>query len=855
MRALRRGLLPRSVFFVGGALSAVLAVAALVCSGRPVGDCFGLWPRNDRRADKPIQMVKRWPKLPLSFEPNVGQAPGGVQFVVHVGAGVALLSHDGVTLSVPAAEEKTKKLVSTPKRAIGPASLVRTELVGAANVKGEALEELPGKANYFLGNDAASWHAGVRTYSRVQFRDVWPGVDVVYHGENGELEYDFVVHPGAASERIRLAFEGAQVVKGEGGNLHLEGSGWTFTLRRPATYQETEHGRRYVDSGFAVPSTSAQARKGHQVAFWVADHDRSRPLVIDPVVLSYSTYLGGNTDDQGNGIAVDASGSVYLIGSTRSTNFPVAGALQNKFGGGNWDAFVSKLNAAGSALVYSTYLGGSGDDLGNAIAVDSSGSAYVTGETTSTNFPTATPLQAANAGSNDAFVAKLNASGSMLVYSTYLGGSGTDDATGIAVDGQKNVYVTGSTSSTDFPTANPLQMTSGGEYDAFVASLNPAGSALVYSTYLGGSAYDEASSIAVDASGNAYIAGYTTSPDFPTASPLQASLDGPQDAFIAKLGTSGAPLSYSTYLGGSGFDQANSIGIDSIGNAYVTGYTTSTDFPTASPIQSTYGGNGDAFVTKVNPSGSALVYSTYLGGTQVDTGNGITVDSLGSAYVTGSTNSTNFPLATPLQATNGGDAGSYDVFMTRLNGSGSALLYSTYLGGTGNDNGFAIAVDSSGSAHVTGDTNSLNFPTASPLQGSLGSAGATNAFVLSVCCDGGPSDAGVKDAGADGSAVLSDAGTLGSGDAATASTDGGLADSGDAGTARPDAGAPDASPAGIDSGVPVSTDAGSGSVDGGSSSSGGGCGCGETGPVPLGFIVAFACALRTRRRINELTAK
>jgi hypothetical protein len=386
--------------------------------------------------------------------------------------------------------------------------------------------------------------------------------------------------------------------------------------------------------------------------------------------LVYSTYLGGSGTDQGIDIAVDAAGSAYVTGTTDSTNFPTtAGAFQAALAGTSTDAFVTKLSPAGAALVYSTYLGGSGSDQGVGIAVDAGGSAYVTGLTGSANFPTASPIQAALVGSSDAFVTKLNPTGSApLVYSTYLGGSGAEQGNRIAVDAAGSAYVTGTTDSLNFPTtAGAFQTASGGLDDAFVTKLTPAGSALAYSTYLGGSGTEQSFGIAVDSAGSAYVTGTTDSPNFPTtAGAFDVTANGGFDAFVTKLTPAGSALVYSTYLGGSGSGGDSGIGIavDSAGNAYVTGETTSDDFPTASPVQAARGGGLDAFVTKLNPAGSALVYSTFLGGSNLDTGQGIAVDSGGNAYVAGFTSSPNFPTTTGAfdQTANGGD----DTFVAKL---------------------------------------------------------------------------------------------------------------------------------------------------------------------------------------------
>jgi hypothetical protein len=337
-----------------------------------------------------------------------------------------------------------------------------------------------------------------------------------------------------------------------------------------------------------------------EVGFRVAAYDRGKPLVIDPI-LAYSTYLGGGSDDDGYAIAVDGSGNAYVTGYTLSSDFPTTGALQGA-NGGPVDVFVSKLNPSGSALVYSTYLGGGTNDYGYGIAVDDAGNAYVTGDTWSTDFPMSNPLQGTNAGDDDAFVTKLNASGSALVYSTYLGGGFYDAGYAIAVDASRSVYVTGFTWSTNFNTAAPLQGIKGGSEDAFVSKIDASGAALVYSTYLGGASFEEGHGIAVDGSGNAYVTGYTASTNFPTAGPFQGANAGSYDAFVSKINSAGSALAYSSYLGGGSDDSGNGIAVDGSGNVYVTGYTASTNFPTAGPFQGTKSAGNDAFVSKIGES-------------------------------------------------------------------------------------------------------------------------------------------------------------------------------------------------------------------------------------------------------------
>lgn len=379
--------------------------------------------------------------------------------------------------------------------------------------------------------------------------------------------------------------------------------------------------------------------------------------------LSYSTFLGGSGNDFGYGIAVDSSGSAYVAGETASLNFPTAAPLQSAKAGGI-DAFVAKLNPAGTALVYSTYLGGSATDRAYGIAVDGSGSAYLVGTTSSTDFPTANPIQASNAGLSDVFVARLNSSGSALLFSTYLGGGNYDDGRGIALDGDGRAAITGDSTSIDFPTVAAFQPTfGGGSNDAIVARLDSSGAALDFSTYLGGSTTDSGNGVALDGLDRAYLTGSTSSANFPTANALQGSNAGGIDAFAARLTASGAALDFSTYLGGSNTDVGHSIAVDGEGGVHLTGYSRSTNYPTASPIRATLAGNDDVIVSSLDATGTTLAFSSYLGGTSQDWGYGITADSANNLLITGYTFSSGFPTASPLQPTRGGFA---DAFVTRI---------------------------------------------------------------------------------------------------------------------------------------------------------------------------------------------
>jgi hypothetical protein len=619
----------------------------------------------------------------------------------------------------------------------GATTVVRMKLLGAnRKTKVAGMEELPGKVNYFIGNDPKKWRTNVATFARVKYENVYPGVDLVYYGnQGGQLEYDFVVAPGSDPKAITLDVDaglsrqrsdGAKPLRIDAnGDLVVATDGSEVRFHKPAVYQLAANGipttavanRQLLDGNYVLTADN-------HVHFEIPSYDKSESLVIDPV-LSYSTYLGGSATDAGIGVAVDSSGNAYVTGTTESSNFPTLNPIQSA-NAGSADVFVAKLNSAGNALVYSTYLGGSGLDQGNGIAVDSSGNAYVTGVTmNSPDFPTVSPLPQACGVLNlqEVFAAKLNPAGSALVYSTCIGG-GT--GLGIAVDSSGNAYLTGD-AGPGFPTINAFQPTFGGQpSDAFVAKLNAAGNALLYSTYLGGTGDDRGNAIAVDSAGNAYVTGSTTSIDFPTANPFQSANHGglaAWDAYVAKLSAAGNALVYSTYLGGTNDDFGYGIAVDSSGSAYVTGWTTSTDFPTASPLQAANAGAQDAFVSKLNAAGSALVYSTYLGGNGDDRGSGIALDSSGNAYVTGA-GGTNFPTVNPLEATPAG------IFVTEVNAAGSALVYSTYLGGTTGQSVNGIAVDSSGDAYVTGNVTSNDFPTLNAVQPLIG--GGNDGFLAKI---------------------------------------------------------------------------------------------------------------------------
>jgi len=656
-------------------------------------------------------------RLPRSFEANQGQSDESVKFLSRGSGHNVYLRSTDVVFVLSKTRAKSRGALKGENE-IPDSSVIRMRLLGGdaePALTGE--DELPGKTNYFLGNDSARWRTDIPSYAKVRCRGVYTGIDVIYYGRGSQLEYDFVVAPGADPRLIQLAFEGSDRLSiNRGGDLVIESGDAEIRMLKPVAYQDVMGNRAEIPAEYLLADG--------QVRFKLGPYDVRSPLIIDPVV-SYSTYLGGGNSEFSSSIAVDGAGNMYLTGITDSPNFPTVNPL--KMTNPSRDTFVIKLNPAGSAIVFSTYLGGGNIEQSGGIAVDTAGNVYVTGETWSTDFPTANPFQPAMASGPDAFVSKLNAAGSALIYSTYLGGGDIEESDGIAVDASGNAYVVGSTQSTNFPTANALQPTNGYGYDIFVSKLNAAGSSLIYSTYLGGNNWEMSPAIAIDGSGNVYVTGLTYSMDFPTINPLQPSNGGLSDAFVSKLNAAGSALIYSTFFGGGAYDAGTGIAVDPAGNAYVTGHTRSTDFPIANPLQATNAGATDTFVSKLNAAGSTLVYSTYLGGTEWENPSTIALDADGNAYVAGDSLSTNFPTVDPLQPVN---PGTNEIVVSKLNPEGSALLYSTYFGGDNADQAESIAVDASGNAYVVGVTYSTNFPVVSPVQAA--NAGNTDVFVIKI---------------------------------------------------------------------------------------------------------------------------
>lgn len=685
--------------------------------------------------------------LPLWFEAGPVQANGASAFITHGRDAQFSITQTGAEFTL--------------QRADGHQATARMTFLGADGNSSLAGDNaLSGKINYLLGSDPAQWRTGIPTFAKVRLDQIYPGVNVVYYGNQQTLEYDFNLAAGVKPETIAIRFDGAEKISvNPSGELVIQLNGGQVIQREPMAYQTISGERHAVKASYRILDA-------HTVTFAVGDFNHSLPLVIDPV-LGYSTFFGGNYGEKAWAIAINpVDNSVFIAGQTFSTvvsngppvlRFATTNVLATNYNGGglSGDAFVAKLDASGSTLIYCTYLGGNADDAAYALTVDSAGHAFVAGTTDSTNFPvknwgvlgsysgaTISGIKDSHTGffTEDAFVTELETNGSSLVYSTYLGGNSTESVFGIVTDPATNTFVTGITFSTNFPVStDALQkhlMSSNNFYlnaNAFVAKIGFGGNSLSYSTYLGGTNFDYGRAIACN-HGQIFVAGYTASTNFPWLKGLAActNLNGftnataGSDAFVTMFTNSGTGLTlgYSTFLGSSNNDIATGIAADPAGNAYVVGWTTSTNFPNSTnglPLYSYVATNAsgfvsatNAFLTKIAWDGTKAtnVFSRVFGGFGVDVANGVALDSDNNIFVVGSASSTNFPVTSAnifgsLKSTN---TGASDVFVTAFKADLSGLLYSTYLGGKQDDFGQGIAVDTDGNAWVTGQTLSTNFP-------------------------------------------------------------------------------------------------------------------------------------------------
>ena len=678
-------------------------------------------PRAPAAEPARADAARSYGRIPLSFEANGRRTDGRVKY---------LARGPGYTLFLTPRESVVSLEHDDGRRAV-----IRTSLVGAAaDPAVEGARRLPGKINSFVGR-RSQWRTGIPAYREVRHRSVYPGIDLVHHGRQSRLEYDFVVRPGANPERPRLRITGARRLSVDAaGNLVLDTAAGTLRHLRPVAYQRIGGERRRVAASYVLD--------GHEVGFRVGRHDPARTLVIDPV-LSYSTYLGGDSDSEAVwGVAVDGAGSAYLTGHTGSTDFPtVAGGLSTS-SDGNGDAFVTKLSPGGTSLEYSTYLGSENGDEGVEIAVDGDGNAYVIGYTGSgvtVPFPTTEgAYDTSHNGAGDAFLAKLAPDGASLVFSTFYGGNDDDFALGLALDPAGAVYVAGQTSSTTLTTTGSAIQpgpTDGG--DAFFAHFSADGSSLLYATYYGGANFDGAADVAVDrkdATGNAVIVGTTWSDDFPTQSAYDGTLNGTGDAFLLVLdpqASGAASRLYSTYHGGAGYDTGEALAVRSGENtvpptytdAYISGSTNGSSFSQiAGP-----GGNDDVYVTRMQLDGSAPFYSGYIGGTAGEQVSDLALDGQSNPYLTGTTSSTDFPTRNALFSDP--ESGSANAFVTKITGTYGLLVYSTFLGDAGGSSGSAIAAEPGGAVYVGGKA-ATGFPVLNPLKSSP--SGGADGFVAKL---------------------------------------------------------------------------------------------------------------------------
>ncbi|MGH9476977.1 MAG: SBBP repeat-containing protein [Terriglobales bacterium] len=685
----------RKLPFPGLRTQGFLSLAALVAVALAATAAWAQQPRAAAR------LGEQYAHLPLTFQANQGQTSAQAQFLARSQGAVVFLTVHGVVV----------------KSRAGALSINFAGAAAAPQAQGE--QPLATRVHYM----AARENLAVRSFAQVRYTNMYPGVDVTYYGRLGQMEYDLRLAPYANLQQVRLRFRGVTPRLGAAGALELQKG---VSLQAPVAYQWIAGRRRTVSARYVLhPDASVTLALGR--------YDSSQALVVDPI-LTFATLLGGTGYNQANAVAVDRYDDGYIAGYTLSSDFPPVNAFQATLAPGQYgpdnDAFVAEISPDGNKLIYSTYLGGNGDDRATGIAIDSTGAAYVTGYTSSTNFPLQAALQGSNAGGYDAFVAKLAPLGATLAYSTYLGGSQDDRAAGIAVDGAGEAFVVGTTASSDFPvSATAPQKTFGGSTDAFAVALNSSGSATLYATYIGGSGTDSGSSVAVDATGNAYVGGATASSDLPvTPGALQSALAGKTDGFVAQILHSGSSFGWVTYLGGSKADEVNAVAVDTAGSVYAAGDTSSIDlFPGASSVyQQSLAGGTDAFVAKINNQGSNLIYGTYLGGGSTDVATAVAVDSSNNVYVAGNTSSSDFPVTS--NATQSIYGGAQDGFLSKLDPQGQNLLYSSYLGGSGVDAVTGMAIQSNGDLELAGYTFSNNFPT-TPGVFQTAANSATDAFV------------------------------------------------------------------------------------------------------------------------------
>jgi hypothetical protein len=760
-------------------------------------------PPNEAKGDNDVSKAKKQEiarhikGIQIPFIANNGQIDGQVKFYAHTFGGTVFVTEKGeivYALQNNSSEVKVESLKSdgrrqrseagrqmselNPKSAVqNPQSAIQGVAIKETLVGGRA-HEITGnekavtRVSYFKGNDTSQWKSNISTYDVVSLGEVYNGIELKLKAYGNNVEKIFCVKPGASPEHIKIQLGGAKMVRvNEEGQLEVETELGTVEFTKPVAYQEIDGKSVEVDVEYRIQepeareqiqnagssgagkhktcnsklmSTNAQSEFRNpqlEYGFKVASYDRTKDLIIDPLLAS--TYLGGSEWDESSSIALDTSGNIYVTGRTNSSNFPTtSGAYDTSYSYG--DVFVSKLDSGLTSLLVSTFLGGSGNESGYSLTLDTHGNVYVTGRTNSSNFPTTSGAYdtSYNSGAYDVFISKLNSELTSLIASTYLGGSGpmADRSNSLTLDTSGNIYVTGQTGSTNFPTTSGAYDTSfngGNDYggDVFVSKLNGELTSLLASTYLGGSEGDYGSSLALDTSGNVYVTGWTRSTNFPTTSGVYDTSFSDSgyysyDVFVSKLDSGLTSVLASTFLGGSGGDTGYSLALDTSGNVYVTGWTGSTDFPTTSGAYDTSfnGSDEDVFVSKLNSGLTNLFASTYLGGSGNDYVEFLSLDTSGNVYVAGSTGSSDFPTTSGAYDTSRGNKYG-GAFVSKLNGGLTRLFASTYLGGSGGDTGYSLALDTSGNVYVMGKTDSTDFPTTSGAYDTAFNGGTYDVFV------------------------------------------------------------------------------------------------------------------------------
>jgi len=656
-------------------------------------------------------------KVPLYFEPNLGQANSHVQYLSRANGVTSYLANGAAAFPV------------------GGSSIVM-RLDGSTGGRAEAAGRLPGLSSYFGGASHATWHTRVPQFGKVIYRDVYPGIDLVYYGSDGSLEYDFQIAPGADPNVVRLVYEGVSGLRVESGDLLISTPGGQLRQRRPVVYQTIAGRRTIVAASYEV--------EGTQVRFRLAPYDRTRPLVVDPVI-QYASYFGGGGMDAANDVKVDASGNVYIAGSIAlpaTTANPFVAASASSY---DTTAAVIQYSPSQNAILSVAQVGSDGQSWVGRLDVDAAGALYLTGATNSASFPTVNAVSTANlSGSYTPFVAKIAADGQTLVFSTYFGGTGLDQFGSVAAGANGETYVTGTAEALDFPVTDQSVSTSNG-WKAYLAKFNADGS-LAWSRLIGGAGPTAGTGIALDGSGNIYVTGSTNSVNFPAKNafqsispknPVLASMLNLCSAFAAKFASDGKTLIYATLVGGTGDDAATSAAVDRQGNPYLAGSTTSPDLPVMNAVQDGLRGVKNGFVAEVNPQGNALVFLTYLGGSQKDTVDALALDAAGSIYVAGSSGSSDFPLLNPMQMTTAkASPGALNAFAAKIAPAGRGVIFSTLVGGSGNDDAHGVAADSSGALYLTGVTESADFPVNHAAQASFG--GRSDMFLAKIVPDSAP---------------------------------------------------------------------------------------------------------------------